>query len=206
MGLGHSANCIFSSWWVQKLSWVGVSAWSILFDSRFDSKYFVTSYSREGRGFPFLIKSKSIWRFRKVLKQVDCWGFKHRQCISWLKIETQTIHIIVVSREEDILLPLVIHPWSSKLIHGYLWVVTGICQSCCLDLFKFFFSASQLLFTPGAQCLFSPPAVRGKTKDTRRKSKNLNTFNWPLSIVLHKHRKNWECCPGHYLIVNSSSH
>ena len=143
---------------------MGVSAWIILFDSRFDSKYFVTSYSREGRGFPFLIKSKSIWRFRKVSKQVDCWEFKHRQCISWLKIETQKIHIIVVSREEDILLPLVIHPWSPKLIHGYLWVVTWIFQSCYLDVFKFFFSASQLLFTPGAQCHFSPPAVRGKTK------------------------------------------
>ena len=136
LGIGHSAKRILLSWWVQKLSWMGVSAWNILFDSRFDSKYFVTSYSREGRGFPFLIKSKSIWRFRKVLKQVDCWEFKHRQCISWLKIETQTIHIIVVSMEEDILLPLVIHPWSSKLIHGYLWVVIWICQSGYLDLFK----------------------------------------------------------------------
>ena len=90
MGLGHSANCIFSSWWVQKLSWVGVSAWSILFDSRFDSKYFVTSYSREGRGFPFLINSKSIWRFRKVWKT------------SWLlRIQTQTMHIMVEDRDTD---------------------------------------------------------------------------------------------------------
>ena len=39
--------------------------------------------------------------------------------------------------------------------------------------------------------------------DYMQKEKNRNTI--PRGIIIMKHRKNCECCPGHYLIVNHYS-